>query len=378
VRGIPTPSAGFHGTGSGLHATSRQGGATPLPLQSTSRVSAPLTPHGGLPSAGYGSSPSRSTPSRSSPSRSTPSQQVRVDASPSGQGREVRLYEGPRNAFRVLRCTELSRNGMFIHVESGLPAVFSTVKLGLMHQGRELALTGDVVRHVTPEQSRAWGMPVGFAVQLGQLSSAQKDALGTLLSGGGAGSAPGPDGPDDPRAETVLVPFRKYATGSFYDLLGVFEDADFPEVRQRIRDAKKVLDELRTRALSGRQRDDLEAYDRRLDEAFTVVGNARNRLDYDGGRGNWKGAARCIAGGVSVTELDNARRRYLATRDRVEGTAHLHFTTGSAWENQKELQRAQQEFERALALDPLNLTFHQRYQALRRHITAPLPPRKKG
>jgi serine/threonine-protein kinase len=308
----------------------------------------------------------------------TPSQPSRVESSGSGTSYEVRLYETGKAGYRTLRCTDVTRSGMFVLSDTALPAVFSQLKLGLLVAGRELLMTGEVVRHVTLEQSQAWGMSVGFGVQLTQLTAAQKETL-AAISRGGAG-APGAvaDLPPDPRADAALAPYRKHGTASLYELLGVLDDADFPEVRLRIREAKKALEELRGRPLSSGQREELEAYDRRLDEAHLTIGHARNRLDYDGSRGNWKGAARSIAGGVSVTELDSARRRYLVSREKVEGAAHLHFTTGSAWESQKELARAQAEYERALALDPLNLTIHQRYQALRRVLTAPPPvPRQR-
>jgi serine/threonine-protein kinase len=368
--------SGSHRMGGGLQATSLPGvGASSAPASRQSGSSPVYVPRG----------PPGSTPSPvlgvSGPSRSTPSQAVRVDAgasSASAVSYEVRLYETGRAGSRSLRCTDVSRSGMFIHADGALPAVMSQVKLGLLVGGRELLMNGDVVRHVTAEQSQAWGMPVGFGVQLTQLTPAQKETLAALARGQVGGvAAPVADAPADPRAEAALAPYRKHGSASFYELLGVFDDADFAELRQRIRETKKVLEELqRERPLSPRQREEVLAYDRRLDEAHLTVGQPRNRLDYDAARGNWKGAARCIAGGVSVTELDLARRRYLATREKVEGMAHLHFTTGAAWENQRDLQRAQQEYERALALDPLNLAVQQRYQALRRQITSPPPPPK--
>lgn len=309
---------------------------------------------------------------------------VGVASRPSSDGRvtntwSTKVFDQPQGGSRQLKGTELTRGGMFLLSEGGFPPLFTRVKLSIgLHDG-ELTLWAEVVRHVTAEQAAAWKMPLGFGVQFVDLTQAQRDALADLTSGRPLGSSGlhRPQERDDARAEEALARFRQRNAASHYEFLGVFDDADFAEVRQKVRDAKKALADLRARPLSVRQRDQLESFDKRLDEVLLTIGQPRHRLDYDAQRGNWKGAAKCIAGGVSVTDLDNARRRYLASKDRVEGAAHLHFTTGAAWESQKDLLRAQQEFERALALDPLNLAFHQRYQALRRTMSATPSPAKK-
>jgi eukaryotic-like serine/threonine-protein kinase len=279
----------------------------------------------------------------------------------------------------MLRCRDVTRGGMFLLADDGFPPVFTRLKVAVVLPDGELGLNVEVVRHVTAEQSRAWNMPVGFGVQFVDLTQAQRDDVADLAQGRPRGSSGlhRPPEKDDPRTEEVLSKFRSRSGANHYDFLGVFEDADFAEVRQRVRDAKKLLVDLRARGVSARQRDQLDALEKKLDEVLLTIGQPRNRLDYDAQRGNWKGAARCIASGVSVTDLDNARQRYLAGKERVEGTARLHFTTGSAWESQKDFTRAQQEFEHALTLDPLNLAFHQRYQALKRAMNAPPPPSRR-
>jgi serine/threonine-protein kinase len=284
---------------------------------------------------------------------------------------ETRVYDQP-TGFRLLRSTDVSRGGMFLHTEGPFPSMFARFKVSLMLPDGEFPLKAEVVRHVTMDQSRAWGMAVGFGVQFIELTPAQRDDLGNLMKGlPRYQSSPNRvEEKDDPKVEEVLAGYRKRISGTHYDLLSVFDDVDFADVRQRVRDAKKIFADLREKA-SAKQKEQLEAVEKRMDEAMLVIGHAKNRLEYDANRANWKGVARCIAGGVSVTELDQARRKFLASHERVEGTAHLHYTTGSAWESQKEFGSAQKEFERALQLDPLNLAYHQRYQALKRLMNAP-------
>jgi serine/threonine-protein kinase len=282
---------------------------------------------------------------------------------------EVRVYDLPGNQFRTLKCTDVSKGGMFLHTDGALPAMFARFKVALQLPDGEFSLKSEVVRHVTADQSKAWNMPVGFGVQFIELTPAQRDDLVNLARGlpRWQSAVQRADEKDDPKADELLATLKKRSgSASHYEVLGVVDDIDFPDVRARGREAKKTLVEARARPLSQKQRDLADAIEKRLDEAMAVLSQPRARLEYDGARANWKGIARCISGGVSVSELDAARRKYLATRERVEGTAHLHFTTASAWESQREFVRAQAEFEKALTLDPLNLALHQRYQALRR------------
>jgi serine/threonine-protein kinase len=294
-------------------------------------------------------------------------------SSPSTGTWEVKVFDAPGGQARTLRCTDLSRGGMFLHTEGAVPPMFARFKVALVLPDGEFPLKAEVVRHVTVDQSRAWNMPVGFGVQFIELTPAQRDDLANLARGlpRFQSAAQRAEEKDDSRAEEVLGPWLKRLSGSHYELLRAADDIDFPEVRHLVRDARKALEALANRPLSARQRDQLEAVERRFDLAMTALGQPRNRLDYDAGRANWKGVSRCIAGGVSVSELDAARARYLELHPRVEGNAHLHFTTGSAWESQSVLDRALAEFEKALMLDPLNLAYHQRYQAARRSLRRP-------
>jgi serine/threonine protein kinase len=391
------PPPGAPGGSPATPATGNHQAFTPPPQPSPARPATGTNPVY-VPSAGGATTSSRPahTPARGIPAVSSSGSGVKsslsgpgMKSSPSGSGKlftaptpqptdsryvasyETRVYDQAAG-FRVLRSTDVSRGGMFLHTEGPFPSMFARFKVALMLPDGEFPLKAEVVRHVTLEQSRAWGMAVGFGVQFIELTPSQRDDLGNLMKGlPRYQSSPNRvEEKDDPKTEEVLAGYRKRISGTHYDLLSVFDDVDFADVRQRVRDAKKVFAELREKA-SPRQKEQLDAVDKRMDEAMLVIGHAKNRLEYDASRANWKGVARCIAGGVSVTELDQARRKFLASRERVEGTAHLHYTTGSAWESQKEFMSAQKEFERALQLDPLNLAYHQRYQALKRLMNAP-------
>jgi len=72
-----------------------------------------------------------------------------------------------------------------------------------------------------------------------------------------------------------------------------------------------------------------------------------------------------------VSELESLRSAYLSSHRGADSRAQIHFSTGQAWETKETFGEALAEFERALALDPLNLRFHQRYWALKRRVAGP-------
>jgi serine/threonine-protein kinase len=76
--------------------------------------------------------------------------------------------------------------------------------------------------------------------------------------------------------------------------------------------------------------------------------------------------ARCIAAGLTVTEIEAARKKFLASHAGAETNAHVKFVTGKAWEGKAAYSQAVDLYEQALQLDPLNLAVQQRYWALKR------------
>jgi hypothetical protein len=151
-------------------------------------------------------------------------------------------------------------------------------------------------------------------------------------------------------------------------------DADFSDVRQRAREAERELEELKSKRLSARQLAQVTTALAKVQQSMDVLGHSAKRVMYDAGKGNFRGVARCIAAGLTVTDLERLRTEFLVTHPNAEGAGQIHFTTGASWETQGHAPMALGEFEQALTHDPLNLTFHQRYWALKRR-TQPASPR---
>jgi serine/threonine-protein kinase len=277
----------------------------------------------------------------------------------------------PGRAAEVVVCTEVSRGGLVLATAGPLPPLLTrlTVTLELPAGGR-VACAGEVVRHVTEEQARAWGMRRGFALQYGDNPPAVREALSRLAQGLPVVDVPGsaPTAVDEERARTLLEQHRKRAGTDFYSLLGVPPGASMEEVRLRAREARQELEEVLAHPLSEALRKGAQAALARVKEAAEALGHLERRAVLDAARGNHAGVAQCIAAGLTPTRLEALRRDYLATHPHAAGNAHVHFLTGSALEKVGELDRALNTYERALQIDPLHLTLHLRFRAARRAV----------
>src|SRR5262249_44418796 len=163
---------------------------------------------------------------------------------------------------------------------------------------------------------------------------------------------------DDAAAEPLLDYYRRRVNGDHYVLLAMAQDAEIADLRARARDARRDLESLRLRRLSPRQEGQVLTALERLGDATEVLGTPLRRAEYDAHRGNFKGVARCISAGLTVSDLESLRGAYLSSHKGSDTRAQVHFSTGMAWETKDSFDEALAEFERALALDPLNLRFH--------------------
>jgi serine/threonine protein kinase len=263
-----------------------------------------------------------------------------------------------------MMCTDLSRAGTFLCTDGALPSLRSRVALTLELSGKQLPCTGEVVRHISPAQASSWGMRAGFAVQFIRQCTELRDTLARRAT------LPKPL-PDDPLAGALLHMLLKRMSQDPYVLLSLPQDATFESVRQSVHNIRRNLDSIAARPLSARQLQDLTDLRARIEKTLSLLDSPRQRLEHDAWRGNYAGVAHCIASGVSASELESLRTRYLRAHPGAEVRERIHASTATSWETQGEIARALAAYEEALSADPLNLQLQQRYWSLKRRDPRP-------
>ncbi len=338
---------------------------TPKPQSSSGvPVVAVVLNAGSTPPLGTGLPPRPSAP----PAPSVPATPAPVHS------RHTARFDAIVSGLGTLPCQDISKGGMFLCSEGSLPPQFSRLKIKLPVAG-DLELIAEVVRHVTPDQARAWNMSPGFGVQFLELNLAQREAIARMVQGLPAQkvTAPVQAEDDDRPAATVLDKYSKRINGDHYVVLQVSTDSEFSEIKAHAREMRRELDELKKRPVSKRQLEQIEAAIQRVQAAADTIGAASKRLEYDANRANYRGVARCIAAGLTVSEIDAARRRYLDQHPGAETQAHVKFVTGNAYDNKGNAGLALENYEAALNVDPLNLRIQQKYWALKRRSHEPKP-----
>jgi hypothetical protein len=269
-------------------------------------------------------------------------------------------------ALGVFPCTSVSRGGLFLCTEGPLPPLMSLVRLRLPQLGG-LTCEAQVVQHLRPDKAKQWHMSPGFGVQFGVLSEVQRSVLKEAALGHVVPPTPLPARPDrdDALAAAALARYAPKAGQDWYALLGVKREADFDEIRQKAREAKRTLEALAERPLSEGQRTQLAATIKRIETARDAIGLPGHRAEYDAASGNFEGVWRCLAAGLSVTELELARGRFLASHAGAESHGNVSFVTGQAFEKAGAIKDALASYAQGLTADPLNLRLHKLYWALK-------------
>ncbi|WP_309889786.1 protein kinase domain-containing protein [Archangium sp.] len=268
----------------------------------------------------------------------------------------------------------VSRTGLFLHTETP-PPLFTQVKLVLELRGGELPCTGQVVRHVTPEQSGAWGMAPGFGVELQHVPADFHETFMRLLAGE---RTPVPFVLGNPAAEEVLRGYRNRPQGDHYALLGLPLDAPRERVREVARQARQSLESLLSSPVSAEQRTQVERQLERVAQALSVLGNLERRAEYDASRRNVAGIIRCLAEGLTVSQLEEARRLFLARERGADGRSLVHLMSARLFEKSGQLPQALAAYEQALQADPLNLEALQGHRTLQLRVKGEQPRRPSG
>jgi serine/threonine protein kinase/tetratricopeptide (TPR) repeat protein len=275
-----------------------------------------------------------------------------------------------------MMCSDIARGGLFLQTQGELPALFSRVQVTLELARGSLTSACDVVRLVTPEQARLWGMAPGFGVQFVEPPADFKAAVAQLLRGG-TGNTPLeviPPHAANADATPLLESYRANLQRDYYSLLSLAQNATLEQVRVRSRTSLNELEVLKGRSLSPPQRVLLETVITRVREATETLTNLPRRAMYDALMGNFWGVESCLAAGLTVTQLEAVRRDFLAKRPNAAGTAHVHVLTGNAYERNGQLERALEAYERGLTADPLDLQLYQRCRTIRRTLASRGPP----
>ncbi|HVP59998.1 MAG TPA: protein kinase [Myxococcaceae bacterium] len=255
---------------------------------------------------------------------------------------------------------DLSRAGVYACVPEPLPALFTRVQVSLENPPGALT-RAEVVRQVPELQARAWGFAAGVALQFLEPASPFREAVSRRLKG----LAPlTPKGAGDPETERILARART-APGDPYVRLGLPPDAEFDDIRSRWRELRAELEGVQAGGATPGQQDEARRLLAKLAESVERIATPARRAETDAEAGNFRGVARCISGGLTVTALEQHRVRFLATHPGAEARAHLQAAAGRAFESSGQRLQALEAYERALELDPLNLGLQQRFWALR-------------
>ena len=267
------------------------------------------------------------------------------------------LIEG---VSRTVDLRDLSRAGVYACVPEPLPALFTRVQVSLEVPAGVLT-PAEVVRQVPEVQARAWGFAAGVALQFLEPAPPFREAVSRRLRGLAplAASVSG-----DPAAERILARART-APGDPYVRLGLPPDAEFDDIRSRWRELRNELESLQQRGTNPGQQDEARRLLAKLNESMERIATPARRVETDAEAGNFRGVARCIAAGLTVTALEDHRARFLGRHVGADSRAHVQAAAARGFEASGQRSQALDAYERALEMDPLNLALLQRYWALR-------------
>ena len=276
----------------------------------------------------------------------------------------ARLYG---SKLGTLQCNDISKGGMFLSTTAQLPAVFSKLKITIPSAGN-LDLLAEVVRHVPADQAKAWAMQPGFGVQFLDVTAGLREDINRLVQGLPVQPRSTPSAVNSQSIEALLAKYRDRMNGDHYIVLALPQTADMAEIRARCAEAEAQLTELKKKTQKPGEIAQLDSALARVKAARKALSNPGPRARYDANRGNWKGIARCILGGLGPNDLERQRQEFLVEHPSAAGSAHVKFLASKGYEQNNQVKEALDACENALQIDPLNLQLHQRQAMLARKL----------
>jgi eukaryotic-like serine/threonine-protein kinase len=275
---------------------------------------------------------------------------------------------GADGAWRTRAARDVTRGGLFVLADDALPPLRARVTVRLRADAGGHELEGEVVRHVTPADAARWGMSPGYAVQLGALPPAQRAAVEALAARFAEPPALTPVFTPSPRA---LEELEKRAAAGPYELLGARPEAGFPEIRERARAVRQLVEALRPTLSADALARRVPALLARVDAAVAQLGTPAERLMFDARRGNFQGVAHCVTAGMPPAVVAARRGALLAERPAEAARAQRHLARAQVAAKLGNATAALAEYEAALAADPLDLELHRVYWELKRGARRP-------
>ncbi len=298
----------------------------------------------------------------------------------------VGVFGAGNELIRRVEFSQLSRGGVFLHWPTPQPPLNASVLLELPIPGRPLRLRAEVVRHVKPDQARAWGMPTGVGVQFtsvpeeararlaGWLGDARRSTTSISISSSSLSSinpqtlnsvfvtpveeTGTPEDEWDRRIDEIFASWYERASGNHYQILKVRPDAHFDEIRDS---ANALFSDLTANEpTTDTQAKQVKGALARVRTAMITLCDPALRAAYDAELGNFHGVALCIGAGMSTDTLASLRRDYLKRSDRAADRTRACMETAESLTATGLNDAAREMYERALRQDPLNLELHKR------------------
>jgi serine/threonine-protein kinase len=316
-----------------------------------------------LEAARFGGEPSNAT------AAPTVSPAATIPAGVAALSAEIRVAGA---APEQLAVVELTRGGLFLRDDRGLPPLLSRVEVTLSHPSLKanLELAAEVVRHVSAAEAAAWRMTPGFALQFATAPPEVRAAIASLADE--ATREPTTTSPttDAPAADERLGALEARRSGGHYALLGLAPDAEFGEVRRTVRALRDDLEELRKRPLAADHAARATALLALVEAAHDALGAPAARLVHDARRGNHRGVERCLQAGVPEA-LVAARRAELLTAEPARAAeAQRQLARAEVARKLGNGEAARVAYEAALTADPLDGGARAAYAAFRRSTGA--------
>ena len=271
----------------------------------------------------------------------------------------LEIWDEAQHNWSSQKTVEWNKSGCFVQGTS-LPPLFSRLRLRVAGQW---VLEADVVQHVGAEQSKQWSLPEGYGLHFVSTNASLQPMLAAIEQG--LYSNPMPTAGLSTQAEKELDALKKrFEQPSPYEQLGLQPNAEFANIRARIREIHKQLHTLEGQNISDPQRQSIQHLKSQLEKTRATLGSPLARAAFDAQQKNFHGIARSVAAGLRASEMEQLRKNHLNSHPKAEGIAHFKMLMADVLSKKGNISRAIQFMEEALSEDPLNLGFHQRYWTL--------------